>query len=92
MPNLPTLSESGMPGFELLSWYGIWGPAGLPASVTDRLNAEIRKAVQAATLQAKFAEMSFVPALSTPSEFRQMIADDLANIGKAVKEAGIRID
>lgn len=92
MPNLPTLSESGMPGFELLSWYGIWGPAGLPASITDRLNAEIRKAVQAATLQAKFAEMSFVPALSTPSEFRQMIADDLANIGKAVKEAGIRID
>lgn len=92
MPDLPTLSESGMPGFELLSWYGIWGPAGLPASITDRLNAEIRKAVQAATLQAKFAEMSFVPALSTPSEFRQMIADDLANIGKAVKEAGIRID
>lgn len=92
MPNLPTLSESGMPGFELLSWYGIWGPAGMPTAITDRLNAEIRKAVQAPALQAKFAEMSFVPTQSTPAQFKQLIAEDLANIGKAVKEAGIRID
>lgn len=92
MPNLPTLSESGMPGFELLSWYGIWGPADMPTSITDRLNAEIRKAVQAPALQAKFAEMSFVPTQSTPAQFKQLIAEDLANIGKAVKEAGIRID
>jgi len=92
LPNVPTLAESGMPGFELLSWYGIWGPAGLPAEVTERLNAEIGKAVQVASLQAKFADMSFVPTRSTPAQFRQLIADDLAKIGKAVKEAGIRID
>ncbi|MEJ8292344.1 tripartite tricarboxylate transporter substrate binding protein [Delftia tsuruhatensis] len=92
LPDVPTLAESGMPGFELLSWYGIWGPAGLPAEVTERLNAEIGKAVQAASLQAKFADMSFVPTQSTPAQFRQLIAEDLARIGKAVKEAGIRID
>lgn len=92
LPNVPTLAESGMPGFELLSWYGIWGPAGLPAEVTERLNAEIGKAVQVASLQAKFADMSFVPTRSTPAQFRQLIADDLTKIGKAVKEAGIRID
>ncbi|MDH6590541.1 tripartite-type tricarboxylate transporter receptor subunit TctC [Variovorax sp. TBS-050B] len=92
MPDVPTLSEAGMPGFELLSWYGIWGPADLPAAITDRLNSEIAKAVEAPSLKARFAELSFVPTKSSPAQFRQLIADDLTKIGKAVKEAGIRID
>lgn len=92
LPDVPTLAESGMSGFELLSWYGIWGPADLPAAITQKLNAEIGKAVQAPSLKAKFADMSFVPAQSTPAEFRQLISEDLAKIGKAVKDAGIRID
>lgn len=92
LPDVPTLAESGMPGFELLSWYGIWGPAGLPAAITERLNAEIGKAVQAPSLKAKFADLSFVPTQSTPAQFKQLITEDLAKIGKAVKEANIRID
>ncbi|MET3373397.1 tripartite-type tricarboxylate transporter receptor subunit TctC [Variovorax boronicumulans] len=92
LPDVPTLAESGVPGFELLSWYGIWGPADLPAAITDKLNAEIGKAVQAPSLKAKFAEMSFVPTQSTPAQFKQLIAEDLVKIGKAVKDAGIRID
>lgn len=91
-PNVPTLAESGIPGFELLSWYGIWGPADMPAAITDRLNAEIAKAVEAPSLKARFAELSFVPTKSSPAQFKQLIADDLVKIGKAVKEAGIRID
>lgn len=91
-PNVPTLAESGIPGFELLSWYGIWGPADMPAAITDRLNAEIAKAVDAPSLKARFAELSFVPTKSSPAQFKQLIADDLVKIGKAVKEAGIRID
>ena len=92
LPDVPTLAESGMPGFELLSWYGIWGPADLPPAIVERLNAEIGKAVQVPALKARFAELSFVPTQSTPAQFRQLIADDLNKIGKAVKEAGIRID
>ena len=92
LPDVPTLAESGMPGFELLSWYGIWGPADLPAALVARLNAEIGKAVQAPSLRAKFAELSFVPTQSTPVQFKQLIAADIAKIGKAVKEAGIVID
>ena len=92
LPDVPTLAESAVPGFELLSWYGIWGPADMPASITDRLNAEITKAVGAPSLKAKFAELSFVPTKSSPAQFKQLIAEDLAKIGKAVKEAGIRID
>lgn len=92
LPDVPTLAESGMPGFELLSWYGIWGPADMPADLVTRLNAEIGKAVQVPTLKAKFAELSFVPTQSTPAQFKQLIAADIAKIGKAVKEAGIVID
>lgn len=92
LPDVPTLAESGMPGFELLSWYGIWGPADMPADLVTRLNAEIGKAVQVPTLTAKFAELSFVPTQSTPAQFKKLIAADIAKIGKAVKEAGIVID
>ena len=92
MPEVPTVAESGIPGFELLSWYGIWGPADMPAAVTDRLNAEIAKAVDAPALKARFAELSFIPAKSDPAQFRQLIREDLSKIGKAVKEANIQID
>ncbi|UBQ43801.1 Bug family tripartite tricarboxylate transporter substrate binding protein [Comamonas thiooxydans] len=92
LPDVPALAESTVPGFELLSWYGVWGPANMPVEVTNRLNAEIAKAVEAPSLKTKFAELSFVPTKSCPSQFRQLIAEDLLKIGKAVKEAEIRID
>lgn len=92
LPDVPALAESAVPGFELLSWYGIWGPANMPTEVTNKLNAEIAKAVEVPSLKAKFAELSFVPTTSSPAQFRQLIADDLLKIGKAVQEAGIRID
>jgi tripartite-type tricarboxylate transporter receptor subunit TctC len=92
MPDVPTVAESGVPGFELLSWYGIWGPSNMPAAVTQRLNAEISEAVDAPGLKAKFAELSFVPAKSDPEQFKDLIREDLKKIGKAVKEADIKID
>lgn len=92
MPDVSTVAESGIPGFELLSWYGVWGPANMPAAVAERLNAEIGKAVETPVLKAKFAELSFIPAKSNPEQFRQLIREDLSKIGKAVKEANIQID
>jgi tripartite-type tricarboxylate transporter receptor subunit TctC len=91
MPDVPTVAESGIPGFELLSWYGIWGPADMPLAVTNRLNAEIAKAVDTPALKAKFAELSFVPSKSTPEQFKKLIREDLTKIGQAVKEANIKI-
>ena len=92
MPDVPTVAESGIPGFGLLSWYGVWGPANLPTAVTERLNAEISRAVEAPSLKAKFAELSFIPTKSNPEQFRKLIRDDLSKIGKAVKDAKIQID
>ena len=92
LPDVPALAESTIPGFELLSWYGVWGPANMPAEITNKLNAEITKAVEAPSLKTKFTELSFIPTKSSPTQFRQLITDDLLKIGKAVKEAGIRVD
>ncbi len=92
MPDVPTVSESGLPGYELLSWYGIWAPANLPKSITDKLNSEISKAVEAPTLKSKFADISFVPNKSSAEQFKALIKDDLKKIGKIVKDAKIQID
>ena len=92
MPDVPTVAESGVPGFELLSWYGVWGPADMPADITQRLNAEIAKAVDAPALKSKFAELSFVPTKSSPEQFKKMIREDLVKIGKSVKDANIKIE
>jgi tripartite-type tricarboxylate transporter receptor subunit TctC len=92
LPDVPTVSESGLPGYELLSWYGIWAPANLSKSITDRLNLEISKAVDTAALKDRFAEISFIPNKSTPEQFKALIKDDLKKIGKIVKDAKIQID
>lgn len=92
MPDVPTVAESGVPGFEIQSWYGLWGPANLPAAVAERLNAEIVKAVDSPALKARFAELSFIPAKSSPEQFRKLIREDLTKIGKTVKDANIQID
>jgi tripartite-type tricarboxylate transporter receptor subunit TctC len=92
LPDVPTVSESGLPGYELLSWYGIWAPANLPKPIADRLNAEIGKAVDAPTVKARFAEISFVPTKSSPEQFKSLIREDLKKIGKIVKDANIQID
>lgn len=92
LPDVPTVSESGLPGYELLSWYGIWAPANLPKAITDRLNLEISKAVDTPTVKDRFAEISFIPNKSTPEQFKALIKEDLKKIGKIVRDAKIQID
>ncbi len=92
LPDVPTVSESGIPGYELLSWYGVWAPANTPTPIVNRLNAEIAKALDAPALRAKFQELSFVPNPSSPEQFKAFIQEDLAKIGKVIKDANIRID
>lgn len=92
LPDVPTVSESAIPGYELLSWYGIWAPANTPQPIVEKLNAEISKAVDNPALVAKFHELSFVPNKSSPEQFKKAIKDDLVKIGKIVKDANIKID
>lgn len=92
MPDVPTVAESGMPGFELLSWYGLWGPANLPREVVEKLNAAVAKAVQSAHVKARFADLSFEAAPNTPEQFGRIIKEEIRRVGEVVKAANIRID
>jgi tripartite-type tricarboxylate transporter receptor subunit TctC len=91
-PDVPTVAESGMPGFELLSWYGLWAPAGLPKDVVDKLNAAVAKAVQSPTLKARFADLSFETTDNTPAQFAALIQEEIRRVGQVIRDANIRIE
>lgn len=91
-PNLPTVAESGIPEFEISSWYGLWGPAGLPRDLVDKLNAAAARAVQTPAATARFAELSFETTENSPAEFASLIEDEIRRVGQTIKAAGIRID
>src|SRR6185436_14202484 len=69
LPELPTMSEAGVPGYDATSWYGILGPAGLPRDIVMRLNAEFARVVHSADVKERFAGMGIEPATGTPEEF-----------------------
>ena len=92
LPGVPTVAESGLPGFELLSWYGLWGPANLPADITRKLSLEVNKAVREASLKTRFDEIAFETVQSTPEQFKVVIKDEIDKVAGIVKAAGIRID
>jgi tripartite-type tricarboxylate transporter receptor subunit TctC len=91
LPDLPTVAESGFPGFDVPSWYGVWAPAGTPKAVVDQLSAELAKAIQAPAVAARLAAMSFHSVASTPAEFARFNAAELAKYKALITEAKIRI-
>jgi tripartite-type tricarboxylate transporter receptor subunit TctC len=89
MPNVPTVAESGYPGFEALSWQGLFAPAGTPREVVERLNAETQKALASPDIRDFFSRQGFEVAGSTPAEFRTFIEAEIPKWAKVVKEAGL---
>lgn len=92
LPNVPTVAESGLPDFEMASWYGLWGPAGLPAEVTNRLAAEVALAMKSALVNERLGSQSFVAAGSGPQAFTSYITKEIAMYARIVKDANIQID
>jgi tripartite-type tricarboxylate transporter receptor subunit TctC len=92
MPEVPTMAESGFPGFEMLSWYGLWGPPGMPKDVLDRLATETVKAAKSAEMQEKLASQGFIPDGSGPVAFTAYVRDEIAKYAKIVKDANIKVD
>jgi tripartite-type tricarboxylate transporter receptor subunit TctC len=89
-PELPTIAESGLPGFEVTSWYGLAAPAGTPKAATARLNAEIGKALQSPDVLAQFRLQGYEPLLSTPDEMSSRIKSEIAIWTKIIRDAGIQ--
>jgi tripartite-type tricarboxylate transporter receptor subunit TctC len=92
LPQVPTVAESGYPGFEAVTWFGVLGPANLPKEVVGKLNADINKALKDAGLQKKLGDQGADVTGSTPEQFARLIRDDIARWGKIVKESGAKVD
>ena len=90
VPELPTVAEAGVPGYEANNWNGVVAPAGAPRSVIERLQREIRIIVNAPDLREKLLAAAFEPIADTPAEFARYLASERIKWGRVVKEAGIK--
>lgn len=95
MPELPTMSEAASPdlaGFDVSTWFGLVGPAGIPPETIDRLGNAFRAALTAPDMRERLARMGAVPAPTSPAEFAALIRSELAKYEKVVKYSGARVD
>jgi tripartite-type tricarboxylate transporter receptor subunit TctC len=91
MPDLPAVAETlGLEGFEVVAWVAMFGPAGMPKDVVDKLNAAVRKALAKQEVKDKIAGFAAEVSPSTPDELAAFVKDQLASWGKSIKEAGIQ--
>jgi tripartite-type tricarboxylate transporter receptor subunit TctC len=88
VPDIPTLAESGYPGFSYATWQAVVGPAGLPREVVDRLNAEIRKIMAMPDVKAQFATFGTDVTTSSPEELGTLVADEVAKIKRVAVSVG----
>jgi len=92
-PNLPTLAESGLPGFEAGSWYGLAAPKGTPREIVDKLSAETQKIFGDPLFRDKFLAPAVTFSIASPPEqFAERIRVDLAKWGKVIKDAGVKVE
>lgn len=91
-PEIPTAVESGMTGFEVTSWYGLWVPAGTPRPIVDRLRAAVVKAFEDPDLRDTWFKLGAEHGGSTSEVFRDLVSKDIAKWGKVVREANITIE
>lgn len=92
LPDVPTIAESGVPGYSATSWFGLLAPAGTPAPVVARLNASILKALADAEVKKKFAEQGAEPHGEKPEQFAEFIRSETAKWGQTVKASGATAD
>jgi tripartite-type tricarboxylate transporter receptor subunit TctC len=91
-PDLPTLSESGVPGYESSAWFGVVAPAATPREIVTRLNTEINRAVNLPDMKERFAQQGAIPVTGSPEDFAAWIRAEIAKWGKVVKASGARVE
>lgn len=89
VPGVPTVAESGVPGFSMTSWWGIFGPGGMPQPVVTQLNSELTRILRTAEVQKTFANLGVDAATSTPDELSAMVKTEVAKYGKLIQSIGI---
>ncbi|MFP5472434.1 MAG: Bug family tripartite tricarboxylate transporter substrate binding protein [Gammaproteobacteria bacterium] len=92
MEQLPTIAESGYPGFEALAWNGLFSAAGTPAAVIAKVNADVNAALKEPEVQAAFAKQGLVPGGGTPQALASFMAQERSKWGAIIQKTGIRLD
>jgi tripartite-type tricarboxylate transporter receptor subunit TctC len=93
IPELPTIAESGLPGFDLTTWFGLLVPAGTPPEIVARLNAEIVRALDAKDMRERLEKMGAEPlSNNTPERFAAFIRSEAAKYARVVKDSGAKVD
>jgi tripartite-type tricarboxylate transporter receptor subunit TctC len=92
LPEIPTLSEAGLPGFEMLSWFGLLAPAATPQTIVSRLNAETIKAMSTSDMKSVVAAQGSEVMSGSPEQFAEYIKAEIARVGKIAKAAGIKAE
>ena len=92
LPDVPTVAEAGVPGYEATIWLGVMAPAGTPKPIIDRLNAEITKVTGRAEVKEAWGKQGATALSMTPEQFGQYLRDDIAKWAKVIAQAGIKLD
>lgn len=90
LPDVPTVAELGVPGFEAEAWWGVLAPAGTPPAIIARMNAELAKALKQPAVQERLSQMGMVVTSSSPEELGKFVAGEVERWGKVVREHGIK--
>jgi tripartite-type tricarboxylate transporter receptor subunit TctC len=91
-PNVPTVAESGLPGFEALQWFGVYAPTGTPREIVARLNTEIGKILRMPDIRERFSQLGADIVGGTPEQFAAFQRSEVAKWTKIVKASGAKID
>ena len=92
-PDVPTAQEAGLPGYQVITWYGVFAPAGTPPAIVNRLHADLVKAMQTPDVKSKLDGIGADGSFSrTPEDFAALVRSDTARYAKIVKEIGLKID
>jgi tripartite-type tricarboxylate transporter receptor subunit TctC len=92
LPDVPTMQEAGLPGFEFTQWFGVVGPAGMPSDIVMRLNSEINDILKTPAIVNRLVELGADPVGGTPAAFASTIQADTIRMAKIIKDAGISIE
>jgi tripartite-type tricarboxylate transporter receptor subunit TctC len=92
LPAVPTVSESGLPGYDVSSWYGMYSAAGTPSIIIAKLNAEIAAVLKAPDVLERLSSLGAQPAPTSPEEFGRITRDEIMRWAKVVQESGARVD
>ena len=90
MPELPTVAEAGLPGFDSTLWYGVWAPAGTPVAVVDKISKDIARALAAPDVRERLAKLSAETMSMTPAEFARFVRSEAESVARIVRAAGIK--